>query len=160
MFSYAKKHFEVRGVGTTLVLAYLNRDDMHIAWAGDSRLYRLREGDLELVSHDHSLVQQMIDDGDISFVESLVHPDQNLVTKCLGGKSEVLVEPEFRSGKIQPGDRILLCSDGLNSMLADQQIADIMSAQQSLSDCTKALIDQANEFDGNDNITVLLIEIN
>jgi protein phosphatase len=159
IFSHAKKHYETKGMGTTVVLAYLYKDDMHVAWAGDSRLYLYREDKLQMISHDHSEVQELIDEGELSYAESLYHPHRHRVTKCLGGLYQEPFEPEFRLVKMQLGDRILLCSDGLTTMLVDQEISDIMLANPDLDACAQALIDRANERGGEDNITVILGEI-
>jgi protein phosphatase len=112
-----------------------------------------------MISHDHSEDQELIDEGEINYAESLFHPHRHRVTKCLGGRYQVPVEPEFRLVKMQLGDKILLCSDGLSTMLVDLDISGIMLANPSLDACAQALIDQANDRGGEDNITVILAEI-
>lgn len=154
-----RNHPESSGMGTTIVLAYLNDGNMHVAWAGDSRCYVHRKDELELITHDHSLVQELIDDGQISYEESLYHPERNYITKCVGGSSPGIVDPEVRLFKLEAGDRILLCSDGLNSIVFDSRISEIISHCEDLALCAAALINEANEAGGYDNITVILADI-
>ncbi len=159
ILKHGRNHPELSGMGTTIVLVYLNDGNMHVAWAGDSRLYLYRQGQLELISHDHSLVQELIDEAKITYQESLYHPERHIVTKCLGSYSEGTVDPGIRSEKLMDGDRILRCSDGLNGMLVDARIEEIMAAHADLSKCAAALIDEANAAGGDDNITVVVGEV-
>ncbi|HLO81419.1 MAG TPA: Stp1/IreP family PP2C-type Ser/Thr phosphatase [Chitinophagaceae bacterium] len=159
ILKYGRNHPGSSGMGTTIVLAYINNATMHVAWAGDSRCYVLRKDEVELVTHDHSVVQEMIDDGEISIEESFYHPERNFITKCLGGSEPGIVDPEIREFKLEAGDRILLCSDGLNSIVFDHRIGEIISGHDDLAQCAAALINEANTAGGYDNITVVLAEI-
>jgi protein phosphatase len=146
-------------MGTTIVLTFFFENNMYLLWAGDSRCYLYRQGQLELITRDHSLVQDLIDEGKLSYAESFFHPERNIVTKSVGGSSTDTVQPEIRVLPYLPGDRVLLCSDGLNGMVVDQRIREIVSAYADLNECAQALIQEANAMGGSDNITVVLAEV-
>ena len=124
---------------------------------GDSRLYRLRAGELQQLSHDHSLLQEEIDAGLIRPEDARHMPYRNLVTRAVG--IEASVEPEIREYAAQPGDLYLFCSDGLNDMVEDARIGEILAASDDLRPAAQTLIDEANANGGRDNITVALVGI-
>jgi serine/threonine protein phosphatase PrpC len=108
------------GMGTTLVLGWIHKGRLHMAWLGDSRGYLARkDGRLYHITKDHSYVQELLDAGKIDKKQAFYHPDSNVITKSLGDFSGTYHDPEIAVFNLEAGDRILLCSDGLNSMLMD-----------------------------------------
>lgn len=146
------------GMGTTLVMALFDDDGVTVAHLGDSRLYRLRAGQLQQITHDHSLLQEQIDSGLISPEEARLSRNKNLVTRALGVDPDV--DPEIRDYDVRAGDIYLLCTDGLTDMVEDAEIAMMLSAPAAtLEDCAAGLVATANERGGRDNITVILIRV-
>lgn len=145
------------GMGTTVVGAIHDRDVLAIAHVGDSRGYRLREGHLELLTQDHTWVNEQVVAGYLSEEQAKSHPLKNVVTRALGGDSDVVVD--VLETRARPGDLFLLCSDGLTTMLSDQEIHQRLSASESLEEKCRRLIHDANARGGFDNITVVLLEV-
>lgn len=146
----------LRGMGTTVVAA-VHPDASRtiiICHVGDSRAYRMREGKLELLTEDHSWVHEQVAAGFLTEEAARSHPLKNVVTQALGGSTDPRVD--ILENDLQSGDLFLLCSDGLNSMLTDEEIAEVLGAGGPLQDLTERLIVRANERGGNDNITVVL----
>lgn len=143
------------GMGTTMTLVRLLDDRAEFAHVGDSRAYLLRGGELRLLTTDHTLVNELIELGRISPEEAEHHPHRHLITRVLGlGPISVdtfIVE-------LEPGDRLLLCSDGLNTMVSDFVIQELLAAGQGVEPTAWALIEQANTAGGLDNTTVLVID--
>lgn len=148
---------ERAGMGTTITAAHVGSDEVAIAHVGDSRAYRIREGVLEPLTRDHSLVQALIDQGRLSEEEAAHHPQRSIITRALG--PEPSVEVETRTYRAQAGDVFLLCSDGLTSMVDDETIARVVAAAPSLSEGAGRLVDAANAAGGRDNITVVLFRL-
>lgn len=149
---------EYAGMGTTLVAALFFDNLVCVGHVGDSRLYRLREGDLERLTKDHSLLQEQIDNGIITPEEARVSSNRNLVTRALG--VEFAVQAEIQEVNAAPGDVYLLCSDGLTDMLNDQEIRSIMFAfPGQLAELANRLVDEANRRGGRDNISVILVRV-
>lgn len=146
------------GMGTTVVLALHYRDRLTIAHVGDSRAYRLRQGLLQQLTHDHSWLQEQIDAGLISPEAARLSGNKNLITRALG--SAPYIEPELHDYRTQVGDIILLCSDGLSDMLSDQLICKVLVCYgHDLHAACKILIQLANESGGRDNISVVLVKV-
>ena len=147
---------EWRGMGTTIV-ALVRRDDrVIIGHVGDSRSYVLRDGALVQLTDDHSWVAEQVRMGLLTNEEAHKHPMRNIVTRAMGNRLEL--EVDVSEQPIHPGDVFLLCSDGLNSMLGDEQISEILSRHQDDPvEACRALIDAANEHGGDDNITVIVL---
>jgi protein phosphatase len=123
---------------------------------GDSRIYRVRGSELVQLTADHSWINEQIQSGLISADQARTHPLRNVVTRALGGKADCQVEMQAR--EMQPGDILLLCSDGLTTMIPDDEIARLVQdANGDLAEAARALVAAANEHGGEDNITVLLI---
>lgn len=153
-------HPEHLGMGTTLVSAWLTSDQLHLAWCGDCRAYQftLQQG-LQLLSHDHSYVQQLVDEKKITPEEAFNHPDSNLVTRGIGDV-DVDNDPETRSLPLQPNSLLLLCSDGISGYLRDQEISAILSRHfTSPAQCNQALLQAAYEAGGGDNITAIVLSL-
>ena len=148
---------DLKGMGTTVVVAVHQRidDKLVICHVGDSRAYRLRSGELALLTNDHSWVHEQVTAGFLTEEAARNHPLKNVVTQALGGSSEPRVD--VLETKIQDGDLYLLCSDGLNSMLTDDEISGLLEANGSLEDSCERLINAANQRGGNDNISVVLL---
>jgi protein phosphatase len=144
-----------KGMGTTAVAALLEKDLLQIAHVGDSRAYMLRDGELHLLTRDHTWVNQQLENGFISEEEARSHPYRNIITRALGAADEV--EVEHVETRLEKGDVVLLCSDGLSGMVDDAEIAAVISAgKANLDECARQLIERANSAGGRDNITVVL----
>jgi protein phosphatase len=148
---------EQAGMGTTLTAVYVGEREISIAHVGDSRAYRLRDGTLERLTEDHSLVDELLRQGRLTPEEALEHPQRSVITRALG--PEGLVEVDTRSYSARDGDVYLLCSDGLTTMLAEDRVAELLLAHASLREAGEALIAAANEAGGRDNITVVLLRV-
>jgi protein phosphatase len=145
------------GMGTTLTVAYVGEHEVSVAHVGDSRLYRLREGEFERLTEDHSLVEELVRQGKITPQEADEHPQRSIITRALG--PEPAVEADSHTWPARAGDVYLLCSDGLTSMVAEAQVGELVRAARSLPEAGRALIDAANAAGGRDNITVVLFEL-
>lgn len=156
IITHGYQHPQSLGMGTTCVIAAVEKTHVHIAWVGDSRAYLYNpETGLTQLSKDHSLVQELVDMKQISAEAAFYHPDSNIITQSLGDPDRV-VTPGFMSMEINDEDILLLCSDGLNSMLQDLKIAAILQENYDLDNLKIAehLITAANDDGGQDNITV------
>ncbi|MDR2614240.1 MAG: Stp1/IreP family PP2C-type Ser/Thr phosphatase [Candidatus Accumulibacter sp.] len=146
------------GMGTTLVMALFFDNRITVAHIGDSRLYRLRDGRFTAMTRDHSLLQEQIDRGMISTEEARFARNKNLVTRALG--VEPSVESEIHTYDARPGDIYLLCSDGLNDMVSDEEIHQILRRRpDDLAMAADRLVWAANEHGGRDNVSVILIRV-
>ncbi|MDF1576992.1 MAG: Stp1/IreP family PP2C-type Ser/Thr phosphatase [Desulfobulbales bacterium] len=146
-----------QGMGTTLVAAWLPDPKiplLSIAHVGDSRAYLLRYGELRQLTHDHSLVEEQLRNGLISKKEADSSSIRNMITRALGFRDRV--EPDIVETEIEPGDKLLLCSDGLNSMVTDEEILTILKLTGGQEATCQQLIDTANAKGGKDNITVII----
>jgi serine/threonine protein phosphatase PrpC len=148
---------EQAGMGTTLTAVYVGEDEVAIAHVGDSRAYCLRDGQLLRLTDDHSLVDELMRQGRLTPQEAVEHPQRSVITRALG--PEGTVEVDTRSLQARAGDVYLLCSDGLTTMLAEEEILALLLANPLLHDAGEALIAAANEAGGRDNITVVLIRL-
>lgn len=148
---------ERSGMGTTLTAAYVGDGEVAFAHVGDSRAYRMRDGQLEQLTNDHSLVGELVRRGKLTPQQAEEHPQRSVITRALGPEESVQVD-SF-SVRAQPGDVFLLCSDGLTSMVTVETVQDILREADSLDAAAHRLIDAANEAGGRDNITVVLFRI-
>ncbi|KGM40846.1 protein phosphatase [Aquabacterium sp. NJ1] len=155
IFGAANSNPTYAGMGTTLVLAVFRSGRLLLGHIGDSRAYRWRDGQLQQITKDHSLLQEQIDAGILTPEQAQYAANKNLVTRALGVEDLVLMETHLHD--IQSGDVYLMCSDGLSDMLRDQQIAEVMAAHTSLPDMGAALVAAANDAGGRDNIAVVLV---
>lgn len=145
---------QLQGMGTTLVVAAFGAQRVIVGHIGDSRCYRLRDGQLDLLTRDHSLLQEQLDAGAITPEQAAQSPHRNLVTRALG--IEKRVELEMHEHGVQPGDLFLLCSDGLSEMVADAQLFTFLLQNINLPAKATLLVAIANENGGRDNISVVL----
>ena len=147
---------EKEGMGTTIVAATLKEDKLLVANVGDSRLYIINQNGIRQVTVDHSYVEEMVRSGRLARSEARNHPDRNKITRAVGVFPKIDVD--FFETKVEPGDTILLCTDGLSSMVEDDEIKRIVLGQRDIVEKTETLIETANRNGGTDNITVMLIE--
>jgi protein phosphatase len=158
IYQAAQSQPQYAGMGTTLVMAVFYDNMMTVAHIGDSRLYRLRGEDFQAITRDHSLLQEQIDSGMITPEQARHSQNKNLVTRALG--VDPAVEPEIHDYDVQPGDIYLLCSDGLNDMVEDDEIAMTLSAlSANLGLCATQLVQMANDNGGRDNVSVILVRV-
>ncbi len=145
-------------LGASTIVALLVRDDYFAClWAGDSRSYLLRDGVLQQITHDHSLVQELVDAGAIRPEEANSHPQGNVITRAVGADVDQL-ELDKASDRTKPGDRFLLCSDGLYKSLQENQLATLLAADSSVPP-TQALIAAALAMNASDNVTAVAVEV-
>jgi protein phosphatase len=145
------------GMGTTVTAAYVGEGELAIAHVGDSRMYRLRDGALERLTDDHTLVEELVRQGKLTPEEADQHPQRSIITRALG--PEPGVEPDSFTWPGRDGDVYLICSDGLTGMVPEPEVADILTSAASLSAAGRALVDAANAAGGRDNITVVLFRL-
>ena len=155
IFNAANSNPQYAGMGTTLVVAVLRDARLLLGHIGDSRGYRWREGELSQITRDHSLLQEQLDAGLITPEQAAASNNKNLVTRAVGVEDTVLLETHLH--QTQPGDWILLCSDGLSDMIDDEQIAAVLRQHDSLPQAAQALVQAANDAGGRDNISVILV---
>ena len=149
-------HEERRGMGTTVVVLLRAGNDAVIGHVGDSRIYLLRGGSLHRMTSDHSWVNEQVKLGLLSDDEAQRHPMRNIVTRALGSRPEVIVD--LVTAGVLPGDVFVLCSDGLNTMLADEEIRAILEIHRDDPETAgNALVEAANQRGGEDNVTVVVI---
>ena len=158
IFNAANSQPHYAGMGTTLVMALFYDNRMTVAHIGDSRLYRLRDDQLTAITRDHSLLQEQIDRGMISAEAARFADNKNLVTRALGVDPEV--EADIRDYPVRVGDIYLLCSDGLNDMVEDEEIGSALQMLSSNLELTaNQLVEMANDNGGRDNVSVILVKV-
>jgi len=159
VIAHQKRFEKTKGMGTTLVMAWIIKRQLHLSWVGDSRAYCYNhQSGLKQLSKDHSRVQHLIDMGQITREQAFYHPHSNIITQSIGDEKRIPV-PGYLEFPFQPGDRILLCSDGLNSMLRDSEIQSILEKNNDTESCGAQLISAAIEAGGRDNITLILCDV-
>jgi protein phosphatase len=146
-----------RGMGTTVTAAKVTGGEVSLGHVGDSRAYRLREGELEQLTRDHSLVAELERSGQITPEAAEHHPQRSIITRALGPEPDVQVDTYTLAGRA--GDVFLICSDGLTSMISDEELAAILRSAESLDDAADSLVRAANQSGGKDNITVVLFRL-
>ena len=156
LMAMAKSDTSLSGMGTTVVIATIAGDCMYVANVGDSRLYLLRD-ELRQITRDHSLVQEMVRMGEMDAAEAKFHPDKNIITRAVGAFEELQID--FFEEHVQPGDVILMCTDGLSNMVDDMDIRQIIQTGRDVVEKVQHLVESANRGGGKDNITVAIIEI-
>ena len=143
------------GMGTTLVVATVFDNILKVANVGDSRLYVVGE-DIIQITRDHSLVEEMVINGQLDRADARVDKRKNIITRAMEGESKV--EAEMFSVELKPEDKILMCSDGLSNMVDDAEILEIINREPDIEKAARMLIDAANENGGKDNISVVIVE--
>lgn len=159
IFRAALNSAAFEGMATTVVVAWLLGDRLWVAHTGDSRLYRMRDGELAQITRDHSFSQELLDAGMVTEDEARLLPAKNLVTRALGASPEI--EPEIHDYDVASGDVLLLCSDGLTEMVMHAEIGRIVKNQlPDITEAARRLVDMANQAGGRDNTSVVLVQVN
>lgn len=146
---------EMRGCGTTIVIAVVTGNELLCANVGDSRLYIISDT-IRQVTIDHSLVQEMVQAGSLTRDKARTHPDKNVITRAVG--AENYIDVDFFRTRLYQGDLLLMCTDGLTNMVEDNRILEILQHPATLEDRAQALVREANLSGGSDNISVLLVD--
>jgi protein phosphatase len=147
---------EYEGMATTVAAVLVDGDIANLAHVGDSRIYLWNGESIEQLTRDHSWVNEQIENGAISPEQARSHPLRNVVTRALGGRADLVVD--IQSRRMEPGDMLLLCSDGLTTMVPDEEIARVLGEKDDdVAEAARALVGLANERGGEDNITVVLL---
>jgi protein phosphatase len=157
IFDLAHEDASHSGMGTTLTGALVSEDEVTIVHVGDSRAYLFRDGELRQLTRDHSLVEELRRRGRLTSEEAEEHPQRSIITRALGPDAEVDVD--LHSHQARSGDVFLICSDGLTSMVREEQLRQIILESKSLDNTVSALIDEANRRGGRDNITVVMFRL-
>ena len=157
IYELSRSDRERAGMGTTLTAAYVDDTSVAIAHVGDSRAYLFRDGTLERLTQDHSLVEELVRQGKLTPEQAAGHPQRSIITRALG--PEASVEVDTWTYPVRAGDILLLCSDGLTTMISEERVSEILGQAGSLDGIAAALIDAANEAGGRDNITVVMFRL-
>jgi protein phosphatase len=158
VFERASADPALRGMGTTITAARLGADDtLVVAHVGDSRAYLWRDGELTQITVDHSLVAELVEAGALTEEEAERDPRRSMITRALGIEAEV--EVDVYTVALQPGDRVLLCSDGLTTMVPAGLLADTLATEADPATAAALLVDAANAAGGTDNITVVIADV-
>lgn len=144
------------GMGTTIVAATIEDNKMCVANVGDSRLYVVGDREIRQITRDHSLVEEMVRMGGLKREQARSHPKKNIITRAIGAEDELNVD--FFKVTLEPGDIVLMCSDGLTNMIEDEEIRMILQGQRDLASKAEGLVNAANNNGGKDNIAVVLID--
>jgi protein phosphatase len=151
----ADRHPECHGMGTTLTMAYCLAGELFVVHVGDSRCYLLRDGKLHRLTHDHTLTEEMVRRGLLKQAEAAHHPYRHVITNCVGGNSPGL-QPEARKMDLEPGDTLLLCSDGLTEMVPEGKVEAVLLTTPDPRKACERLVAMANEAGGRDNVTAIV----
>ena len=152
----AKEDPDLEGMGTTFVVATIIEDILYVGNIGDSRLYVIHD-EIKQITRDHSLVEEMVKNGEIDKSEARFHPNKNIITRALGASGDAI--PDFFEVSLKEEDIILMCSDGLSNMIDDTEIFEIViSRKDKIKSAVRALIEKANEYGGKDNITAVIVK--
>ncbi len=157
IFQKSQSEPALRGMGTTVVSCLINGEHAYVSHVGDSRVYRVRNGEIKQLTRDHSLLEDYKDARpDMTEEEAQNFPHKNVITRALGMRENVQVD--IGKWEIEDGDRYVLCSDGLSGMLTDAEISKIVEQAPDLEASVSTLIDEANAAGGTDNITAMVVE--
>ena len=152
----SEEETELNGMGTTVVAATIEGNKLVVANVGDSRLYIINNREIRQITRDHSLVEEMVRMGGLKREMARNHPDKNIITRAIGALDDVDVD--FFEVRLNKGDTILMCSDGLSNMIEDEEIRMIMQGQRDIVEKAESLVKAANNNGGKDNIAVVLVE--
>jgi protein phosphatase len=155
IYEFSKKNLSLNGMGTTITASLIRGNKMVVANVGDSRCYIIKNNQLHQVTKDHSLVQELVDNGTITSEEAFTHPNKNIITRALGTSSSVNVDTYVLD--TMDITKVILCTDGLSNSLTNEEMFEIVQNNTSISSCQK-LVDISNEKGGRDNITVIIFE--
>ena len=157
--AHSKDHAETQGMGSTVVIGLIARNKIYFSWSGDSRGYIFRQGKLQQLTKDHSYVQSLVDDGKLTAEQAFLHPESNVILQSIGDVDRAPT-PDHVSFLLGDNDVLLLCSDGVNSMLQDAEIERLLATHTgSLAQCAENIVEAANQAGGVDNITVIMAKV-
>lgn len=154
IFRMARKNSDCTGMGTTVTAAFIDGHQLFWGHVGDSRLYLLRDGELRQLTEDHSLVSELVKNGSITAEEALTHPHRNILTRAVGTDDHIKVDTGGLT--LEAGDRLLLCTDGLTNMLADDEIRAVLAGEGQAA--AAELVRRANAAGGLDNVTAVVVD--
>ncbi|HEX2954481.1 MAG TPA: Stp1/IreP family PP2C-type Ser/Thr phosphatase [Bacillota bacterium] len=157
LLDYALHNAGCEGMGTTVAVLHLEGAKATVGHVGDSRVYHWRNGELVRLTRDHSLVEELVQNGGITIEQARTHPQRHILTRALGGPE--IPEVEVIQVPINPGERFLLCTDGLTGPITDQELTEAMMKSEDPQALADQLVSLANEKGGPDNITVMVIEV-
>lgn len=157
IYQKANENPDLEGMGTTVVAATCLGQFLQVANVGDSRLYVVSGGEINQITRDHSLVEEMVRMGGIARAEARNHPDKNIITRAVGVVDTVDVD--FFTVELKAGDFVLLCSDGLTNMIEDEEICSILRGEGNIEEKARELVKAANQNGGRDNITVVVLQM-
>jgi PPM family protein phosphatase len=157
VFERTRRELEKTGMGTTVSALLLSDTHYIIGHVGDSRIYLVREGEMTQLTRDHSLVQEQVDAGLLTPEQARRHPQSNVITRCVGMADDI--EPDVMEGEARMGDCFLLASDGLTGMIEDRRIHQLLTSRAAPARIVDALISEANNNGGNDNITAIVVRV-
>lgn len=153
-----KKNEDLYGMGTTLSTAIIHKNTIYIAHIGDSRIYLLRDNELKQLTTDHSLVNELLENKEITCQEAFDHPQKNIITQALGTAEDLKIET--KKLETLDGDRLLFSTDGLHDMLRFNEIKKNLTLDKDIEELSKLLGEQAMNKGGNDNITLVIVDLN
>lgn len=156
VISVSHESLAYEGMGTTVVMATIIDGFLYVANVGDSRLYVISGREIEQITRDHSLVEEMVISGQIDRSEARTHKKKNIITRAVGGKNSLMAD--YFDVKLEAGDKVLMCTDGLTNMLDDNEIRKIVTDESDIEQAAGRLVDEAKKHGGNDNIGIILIE--
>lgn len=156
IFKYGREHRDANGLGSTVTAALVVNAQAYIANVGDSRTYLLRDGKLQQITRDHSLVARLVEAGQIEANEVYDHPNRNLIYRSLGAGT-ASVDVDLFTEALKPGDTLVLCCDGLWEMVRDDELTELLTRERNVEKAAKLLVERANANGGEDNITVVLV---
>lgn len=157
VYKMGRAEYELRGMGTTLCCLLFHADGLIFAHVGDSRIYRMREGKFDQLTKDHSLLRDLVDQGQLNDNQATDFLYKNIITKAIG--TEPKVDPTVKSTNVYAEDIYLMCSDGLSDLLTAKEISEIIKNAPSQQQAAQTLVNRANEEGGRDNITVVITKI-
>jgi serine/threonine protein phosphatase PrpC len=160
ILDYAGKYPDLHGMGTTCTAIALLDHKLYYAHVGDSRLYLLRASSISRLTHDHSYVTRLVDNGIIRAEEAESHPQRHILTAALGAGNSVIPDSPVAPVSLESGDVLVLCTDGMWGQLSDHEILDIVAGKKSVEDVSQTLVETAKNRGGPDNITVQILRLN
>ena len=156
MLEHARENEGMAGMGTTIVAATVKGSELSVANVGDSRLY-IAGKEMRQITKDHSLVQEMVRMGELDAEKAKSHPDKNIITRAIGAQENVKVD--FFEVALKPGEKVMMCTDGLTNMLEDTELFAILSEPgKNLAEKVEKMVNMANQNGGKDNITVVVFQ--
>ncbi|GGA84196.1 Stp1/IreP family PP2C-type Ser/Thr phosphatase [Ornithinibacillus halotolerans] len=156
IYQHSLEKEDCQGMGTTIVVAVCTKEFITVAHIGDSRCYLYNEYSFKQITEDHSLVNALVQSGQISKDDALVHPRKNVVLKALGTSDTV--EPDIQTINWEKGDKLLLCSDGLTDKVRDSELEEYLQSKNEIDKVGEKLVDLANERGGEDNVSLVILQ--